>query len=126
MIASIATRLFYQLCKIIKNPDSTIYLAEISLIFIIYAYIFVIMFIFECQNFIVVGMNSNIYFQEDERIIKQKISTILWNLLRYHLGTACFGTLLTIIKFLKVLVKNFKVKIRLFQELMDKPKTYNS
>ncbi|KAL7012752.1 hypothetical protein ACKWTF_015021 [Chironomus riparius] len=107
-VASIATRFFYQLCKILTNPDSTVYFAEISLIFTIYSYIFVIIFIFECQNFLVVGVTSKAYFDEDKCSMWQQMITIFWNLVRHHLGTVCLGTLLTIANFLKVLVKNFK------------------
>ncbi|CAG9810951.1 unnamed protein product [Chironomus riparius] len=79
-VASIATRFFYQLCKILTNPDSTVYFAEISLIFTIYSYIFVIIFIFECQNFLVVGVTSKAYFDEDRCSMWQQMITIFWNL----------------------------------------------
>jgi hypothetical protein len=65
------------------------------------AFIWFVQLIFDCQHFVIAGAISAWYFTRDKSKLISPVITSLHNLIRYHLGSVCLGSM--IITFVKVI-----------------------
>ncbi|CAH1734113.1 unnamed protein product [Chironomus riparius] len=88
---------------------SSIFFAHL---FNIIAFIWFTQFIFGCQHFIIAGCVSKWFFSRDKTFLGSPISRTFGELLSYHLGSICLGSLLiTIVKIIHMIVKGIKKAI---------------
>jgi solute carrier family 44 protein 1 (choline transporter-like protein) len=68
-------------------------------------------FIYGCQHFVIADTIVQWYFTPDKEKLRNPILTSFKNLVRYHLGSICFGaSLITIVKVVRTIVEMIRVR----------------
>jgi solute carrier family 44 protein 1 (choline transporter-like protein) len=70
------------------------------------AFLWFTQFLFGCQHFVIAGTISKWYFTRDKTKLHSPIQTTFTQLMSFHLGSVCMGSLvITIVKILKLMVR---------------------
>lgn len=74
------------------------------------AFLWFTSFIFGCQHFIVAGTVSQWYFTRNKKTLDSPIRRSFSYLLRFHIGSVCFGSLLiTLVRIIRIIIAFLKV-----------------
>eukprot|EP00051_Salpingoeca_urceolata_P006769 m.89580 g.89580 ORF g.89580 m.89580 type:complete len:652 (+) comp14976_c1_seq3:89-2044(+) len=70
-------------------------------------------FILACEEMTIAGAVAYWYFTFDKKTVKRTVRRSIWHVLRYHLGTVAFGSLLiAIVKFLRAVLQYIERRLR--------------
>lgn len=76
-----------------------------------FVFFWFVQFIAGCQHFVIAGTVSQWYFTRNKSTVRRPICNAFSNLVIFHLGTICLGSLLlTIIKIIRWIMRGIKVK----------------
>jgi hypothetical protein len=76
----------------------------------LFAFLWFTQFLFGCQDFVIGGSVSKWFFTRNKSKLSFPILRSFAHLIRYHLGTVCFGSILiAIVQFVRVIFKLIEV-----------------
>lgn len=76
----------------------------------VFGFIWFTQFLFGCQDFVIGGAVSKWFFTRNKSKLSFPILISFAHLIRYHLGSVCFGSLLiAIIQFIRAIIKSVEV-----------------
>jgi solute carrier family 44 (choline transporter-like protein), member 1 len=76
----------------------------------ILAFLWFVQFLFGCQDFVIAGSVSKWFFTRNKTKISFPVIVSFGHLIRYHLGSICFGSLLiAIVQFVRITLKLIEV-----------------
>lgn len=76
-----------------------------------FVFFWFVQFIVGCQHFVIAGTVSQWYFTRNKSKVRSPISNSFYNLIIFHLGTICLGSLLlTIIKLIRRVMRSVKAR----------------
>lgn len=78
----------------------------------LFAVLWMIQFVVGCQHMIVAGCVATWYFTRNKEYLGSPLITSVTNLIKYHLGTVAFGSLIiTVVEFIKALLRTLKATL---------------
>ncbi|XP_037037855.1 choline transporter-like protein 1 [Bradysia coprophila] len=76
-----------------------------------FVFFWFVQFIVGCQHFVIAGTVSQWYFTRNKSKVRSPICNSFYNLIFFHLGTICLGSLmLTIIKLIRMVMRRVKAR----------------
>lgn len=76
----------------------------------IFAFLWFTTFLYGCQDFIIAGSVSKWFFTRNKSKLSLPMITTFGHLIRYHLGSICFGSvLIAIVQFVRIALKLIEV-----------------
>ena len=78
-----------------------------------FAFLWFIQFLFGCQDFVISGAVSKWFFTRNKSKLSMPMMRSFGHLIRYHLGSICFGSLIiAIIQFIRFICRLVEVSER--------------
>jgi len=90
----VATILFSYITLVIESSEIHDEITSLALWMDFFVYFWFIQFILSCQHFVIAGAVSQWFFTRDKTKVHSPIKKAFSNLLKFHLGSACFGSLI--------------------------------
>lgn len=104
--------IFYKLFQSIPLDSNNNQPQILPLFIIAGTFVWTTQFALSCQHFIVSGSVLRWYFNRDKTKIQEPIKSSLFHLIRFHLGSACLGSLLIVLgKLFRIVLFPFRVSI---------------